>query len=196
MTAFDSAVFICRNWAKRWQAVPGKSAPAGCAGTSGASVPGFFTRSLTKNEAYLGLPCVFISFVDSAQEGFDGYIHLYKTSFDSLNQLINLLAGNDDFGSISASQIASQALMADTQYFLITNAFFNGQVGTFTNTIRADQGDPSIQLGLVGDAPVPAPATLAIMGLGLAGLGRQRRQKEGVSKQVSSKTLSGGFFIA
>jgi hypothetical protein len=76
--------------------------------------------------------------VDSDQDGgnWDGYIFLYETCFDPLDQTTNFVAGNDDGpGGLGTSQILDVNLTAGTEYYLITTGFAAGDFGAFTNTI-------------------------------------------------------------
>ncbi len=111
----------------------------------------------------------------SSVQDYDGYIHLYFGSFDPLDQLTGLLAGDDDgAGGIGTSEILGIELFADTQYFLVTSAFSAGQTGTFTNTIADARGNAIITLGEIGQQ-VPEPGTLALLALGFLGIGAARR---------------------
>jgi len=118
----------------------------------------------------------------SSVQSYDGYLHLYAGSFDPLDQLAGLIAGDDDgVGGIGTSDIDAIGLIALTQYFLVTSGFAAGDYGTFTNTIELLDGDATISAGRVGQqqpSQVPEPGTLALLGLGLAGMGFARRSKK------------------
>ncbi|MEM0519572.1 choice-of-anchor J domain-containing protein, partial [Aequorivita flava] len=76
--------------------------------------------------------------VDSDQDGgaWDGYIFLYETCFDPLDQTTNFVAGDDDGpGGLGTSQILDVTLTAGTEYYLITTGFSAGDFGDFENTI-------------------------------------------------------------
>ncbi len=76
--------------------------------------------------------------VDSDQDGgsWDGYIFMYETCFDPLDQTTNFVAGDDDGpGGVGTSQILDINLTAGTEYYLITTGFAAGDFGAFTNTI-------------------------------------------------------------
>ncbi|MEZ4669368.1 MAG: hypothetical protein R3E39_15795 [Anaerolineae bacterium] len=91
--------------------------------------------------------------VSSVQSGWDGYIFIYRNSFDPTNQSTNFVAGDDDgIGGIGTSNIDAVALTAGTTYFLVTTGFANGDEGTFTNTIT---GPGTVTIG------TPAPITVA-----------------------------------
>lgn len=91
--------------------------------------------------------------------GWDGYLHVYAGGFDANNQLVGLLAGDDDGnGGIGTSDIEGLNLAGGT-YVVVTSGFQAGDAGTFTNTITL----------------VPTPASAALLGLGgLAAIRRRR----------------------
>lgn len=81
----------------------------------------------------------------SSVQTYDGYLHVYASSFDPNNQTANLIAADDDgIGGIGTSNIDALNLTAGTTYYLITSAFEIGEEGTFTNTIT---GPGNITLG-------------------------------------------------
>ena len=89
---------------------------------------------------------------------YDGYLHVYEGSFDPLDQLANLIAGNDDgAGGIGTSDILGLSLTAGTEYFIVTSGFQAGDAGAFTNTL------------------VPAPGAAALLGMGGLFAARRRR---------------------
>ncbi|WP_340676843.1 PEP-CTERM sorting domain-containing protein [Paraglaciecola sp.] len=104
----------------------------------------------------------------------DNYLFLYQNSFDSLNQLTNLIIGNDDFPTIGLSGFNGVALLTGVNYFAVTSGFANDNFGDFTLTISSNLGTAFIP----GVNDVPAPASLAILGLALFGTGILRRRKK------------------
>ena len=93
-------------------------------------------------------------YVVSSQQGFDGYLHIYRNSFNPNNQLNNLVDGDDDgLLGIGTSNLPDDledntsnnpnllALPAGT-YFLVTSGFSNSSVGSFQNTIHCDVAQP------------------------------------------------------
>lgn len=76
----------------------------------------------------------------SAQD-YDGFIFLYTGSFDPNDPLTSCTAGNDDgVNGTGESEILGANLTAGTPYFFVTTAFFNGDEGTFQNTISGPGG--------------------------------------------------------
>ncbi|SRX55620.1 hypothetical protein AEQU1_02644 [Aequorivita sp. CIP111184] len=76
--------------------------------------------------------------IDSDQDSgaWDGYIFLYETCFDPLDQTTNYIAGDDDGpAGIGTSQILDVNLTAGTEYYFITTGFSAGDFGAFTTTI-------------------------------------------------------------
>lgn len=69
------------------------------------------------------------------QQSFDGYLHLYRDSFDPGAQLANLVAGNDDGDlGVGSSSLAGLAL-SPGDYLLVTSGFAAVETGSFTNTM-------------------------------------------------------------
>ncbi len=84
-----------------------------------------------------------------AWTGFDGYLHLYETAFDPLDQCLNLIALDDDGpGGLADSEIVDVTLTAGVQYYVIANAFSAGGEGPFDGTISG-VGQP-----ILGTVPV------------------------------------------
>lgn len=105
--------------------------------------------------------------IDSVQS-YDGYLHLYEGVFNANDQLNGLLAGNDDGpGGIGTSRILDIALLANTQYFIVTSAFEAGDEGTFENTVSG--------AGIATFGIVPAPGGAGVLALGGLAAARRRR---------------------
>ena len=61
----------------------------------------------------------------------DNYMHLYSTAFNPAAPLTNVIAGNDDFGSVGVSSL-NVSLTAGTRYYLVTSGFSNSSSGSYT----------------------------------------------------------------
>lgn len=108
--------------------------------------------------------------VTSVQAGaWDGYLFIYRNSFDPLAQTANYVAGDDDgAGGIGTSDIIGVNLQAATTYIAVTTGFSAGDEGAFTNTINCPTA--TVTLGaFVSAPPVPAP-TMSAAGLAVLGM--------------------------
>ncbi len=95
--------------------------------------------------------------------GFDGYIFVYRGSFDPANQFANCVGGNDDgAGGIGTSGMLGVPLDANQTYIIVTTGFGNTDFGPFQNTIA---GPGNITLGAFIAAPAVPVDTLRTGGL-------------------------------
>ena len=99
----------------------------------------------------------------TATSSWDTYLHLY-TSFDPLDQLTGLIDGNDDGGIGFLSSLTS-SLTSGTNYYAVVSGFSNSSFGSY-----------SLEITGPGNVSVPTPTTLALMFLGVIGLGYSRRK--------------------
>lgn len=109
----------------------------------------------------------------SEQDDWDGFLFLYESSFDPDDQLTNLLALNDDFGSTRRSGFDDIPLNTGVTYFLVTTGFANASFGAFTNSVT---GDGVVTFGSSATV-IPVPAALPMLLTALAGFGLLARRR-------------------
>lgn len=83
----------------------------------------------------------------SAQD-YDGYLHLYRNSFNPNAQLTNLIDGDDDgelgigTSRIPSDQDTSSVALTAGTYFLVTSAFSASGSGSYQTFIQCTTGQP------------------------------------------------------
>ncbi len=97
----------------------------------------------------------------TTEYNYDGYVHLYQTSFNASSPTTNWLCGNDDYEGIAKSQLADVSLTSGTTYILVHSSWDTyeyGNFGTGTTTIEG-----------VGSATVPSTGDIYGDAIGVAG---------------------------
>lgn len=122
------------------------------------------------------------TFLSTSQEEFifDPFLALYSGAFDPASGLTNFVAANDNLGDDISDLLRSgftANLFSGTSYFLVTTGHSNLDSGAFVNVI---DGPGTIMAGPAA-APIPEPATMVLLGTGLASISAALRRRRKAS---------------
>jgi len=118
-------------------------------GTSGSCLISSSGSAVPYNSQYFHVDTTGLYTMDGTWTDFDGFLHLYETAFDPLDQCAHLIAFNDDGpGGSGVSQILDITLTAGVQYILIASGFYDYSYGPYDITISG-VGQP-----MLGAVPV------------------------------------------
>jgi hypothetical protein len=102
----------------------------------------------------------------------DTFIAIYQTAFNPLSPLTNVVIADDDTG-VGNLSLATKALTAGTQYYLVVTSFSNGAFGNYTGHLDSTTGLGQVVLGAVPELPTSA---MMLLSLGMAGALLRTRQ--------------------
>jgi hypothetical protein len=71
--------------------------------------------------------------------------------------------------------LASKALTAGTQYYLVVTSFTNGQLGNYTGHLNSATGLGQVVLGAVPELPTSSMMLLSLCAVGARVRARQKR---------------------
>lgn len=106
----------------------------------------------------------------TAPPNWDNLTVLYNISFNPGQPLTNALIANDDKGGTVGVSGFDFNLTSGVNYFFVTTGFSNADKGAFQNLIS---GPGNI-------SAVPEPASMTLLGLGIAGLAAKARRRKTV----------------
>lgn len=105
--------------------------------------------------------------------GWDNFSFLYQNSFNPLSQFTNIIVANDDNPTTGLSGF-TVSLSTGVTYLFVETGFANTDFGAY-NLNYTFNGTAAAGEAVLG-AAIPEPATLALLGAGLLGLGAVRRR--------------------
>jgi hypothetical protein len=108
----------------------------------------------------------------------DTFITIYQTAFNPAAALTNAIIADDDGGGGSGLSLATKALTAGTQYYLVVTSFTNGQLGDYTGHLNSTTGVGQVVLGAVPELPTSAMMLLSLGAVGALTRARQKRQNQ------------------